>query len=296
MVPDPSNVHYTGARIHNESTLDPPKSDFLENNVDIVHLVGNAPGLESCNVADANERSSEMNHAGHEGKLDEAKEETQQSSADRSRSACCISNSELRDGIIGSSGKVDSSPSVMSHPEVDHSSETKVIHNLEIGSFDENSDTSNHPKESISHSLKKDGLNHYPQVSLSDGQGGFSGPSQADMSSTLVSTEQEKIADLFQTEFDGDEGKNEDEDDSTFLSALHHNDGAFPPHSSKTGVQENQYSDSIKGSSDVGQNFPESVGWVPDELEIATGRADCTTLEHPLKLTSTYTEAEVSDT
>lgn len=60
-----------------------------------------------------------------------------------------------------------------------------------------------------------------------------------------------------------------------------------------------------QGDEILNQNYKESVfdaenfrfspsGWTPAEIEIATGSADCKVMEHPLKLTSAYTEVEVS--
>lgn len=108
---------------------------------------------------------------------------------------------------------------------------------------------------------------------------------------------------LFELEEAIPEGGNTAEDDSTFLSALHNTGDGFasdfnsaPPNDTLPAS-----TDRVEDGLSLGLDS-ETVGveitydpslWTPMEIETATGNAECTLLEHPLKLRSTYTEAEV---
>ncbi|KAA8521485.1 hypothetical protein F0562_012158 [Nyssa sinensis] len=110
------------------------------------------------------------------------------------------------------------------------------------------------------------------------------------------------------------------EDCTTFLSELHNISGRFPsvskfirsdfvksdesskeyvtiPHSEQlhTSSDEVLDDDSLGVESmlaDVMRTTYDPSAWTPMELETATGTADCTNMEHPLKLRSTYAEVE----
>ncbi|XP_062019335.1 carbon catabolite repressor protein 4 homolog 6 isoform X1 [Rosa rugosa] len=99
------------------------------------------------------------------------------------------------------------------------------------------------------------------------------------------------------------EGGNTVEDDCTFLSALHNtgdgfaSDFASDPPKYMLPVSTDRIEDELSPGLDS-----ETVGvekttydpslWTPMEIETATGNGECTVLEHPLKLKSTYTEVE----
>ncbi|XP_042002203.1 carbon catabolite repressor protein 4 homolog 6-like [Salvia splendens] len=69
------------------------------------------------------------------------------------------------------------------------------------------------------------------------------------------------------------------EDSESFLCELHSKDGSSP----------SQKQENVFGT----ENFRFSPSdWTPAEIELATGSADCKVMEHPLKLTSAYTEVE----
>ncbi|KAL4560201.1 hypothetical protein LXL04_032350 [Taraxacum kok-saghyz] len=82
-----------------------------------------------------------------------------------------------------------------------------------------------------------------------------------------------------------------EEDSASFLSELHGDNG-----SNFVGVKGNETSDA-----DLDLTTPEVLdyksgydpsGWTPMEIEAATGSSECTTMEHSLRLRSTYTEVE----
>ncbi|KAJ0090151.1 hypothetical protein Patl1_12788 [Pistacia atlantica] len=104
-------------------------------------------------------------------------------------------------------------------------------------------------------------------------------------------------------------GGNIDEDDTIFLSKLHNNEDAFPSISdqfvgSTLGALSEELGDEVLhntspalGSEAVDVENVENVAynpslWTPMEIAAATGNEDCTFLEHPLQLKSTYTEVE----
>ncbi|XP_044464038.1 carbon catabolite repressor protein 4 homolog 6 isoform X5 [Mangifera indica] len=102
------------------------------------------------------------------------------------------------------------------------------------------------------------------------------------------------------------ESGTEDEDDNIFLSELHNNVDAFTSTSdqfvgSTLGASSKELGDEVHNMS------PPTLGsevvnvenitydpslWTPMEIATATGNEDCTFLEHPLQLKSTYTEVE----
>lgn len=80
------------------------------------------------------------------------------------------------------------------------------------------------------------------------------------------------------------------EDSTSFLSELHGADG-----SEFVGVNmssEGGELDSGGTPEKSGYGYDPS-GWTPMEIEAATGSSECTTMEHPLRLRSTYSEVEV---
>ncbi|PON57933.1 Endonuclease/exonuclease/phosphatase [Parasponia andersonii] len=162
----------------------------------------------------------------------------------------------------------------------------------------------------------------YSQQICSDEQCVFSGTSQAlSFSSTSIEV-QEKLDNLSLDVLDETiiGGGNVAEDSSIFLSALHDNEEAFSCDSGQLLRSGALYSDSSKGFTsgrhnteqhlsnneleddlspdldpeplDVEKNIYDPSLWTPMEIETATGNAGCTSLEHPLKLRSTYTEVE----
>lgn len=105
---------------------------------------------------------------------------------------------------------------------------------------------------------------------------------------------------LFELEEAIPEGGNTAEDDSTFLSALHNTGDGFasdfnsaPPNDTSTDRVEDGLSLGLDSETVGVETTYDPSLWTPMEIETATGNAECTLLEHPLKLRSTYTEAEV---
>ncbi|XP_050388281.1 carbon catabolite repressor protein 4 homolog 6 [Argentina anserina] len=123
--------------------------------------------------------------------------------------------------------------------------------------------------------------------------------------STSVDLEvQKKMENLSLTELDEDIPGNENtaDDDIAFLSASHNTGDGFTSIASDLPMDMFPAStDRIDDSLSSGL-YSETVGmeectydpalWTPMEIEIATGNGECTLLEHPLKLRSTYTEVE----
>lgn len=94
------------------------------------------------------------------------------------------------------------------------------------------------------------------------------------------------------------------EDDLTFLSALHDVEDPFSSevhhsHQSLVAPHTGVEGDSLQGLNTQSFRFENITHdrsfWTPMEIETATGNADCSLIEHPLKLKSTYTETEVED-
>lgn len=98
------------------------------------------------------------------------------------------------------------------------------------------------------------------------------------------------------------------EDCSTFLSELHNADNSFPldfsqfPRSDFVGCNDNEVSNECILSPQqlhspepfyVERTAYDPSTWTPLEIETATGSSECTFMEHPLKLRSTYSEVEV---
>lgn len=101
------------------------------------------------------------------------------------------------------------------------------------------------------------------------------------------------------------EGGNSAEDDGTCFYPLHNTRDPFPSdlgQSLRSDLTESDGSDGVNDNlplhlgsepSDLEKKFYDPSLWTPMEMETATGKADCTYLEHNLKLRSTYTEVEV---
>ncbi|KAB1204555.1 hypothetical protein CJ030_MR8G021793 [Morella rubra] len=151
-----------------------------------------------------------------------------------------------------------------------------------------------------------------------------SSQSQANISCLPTSNDliaDEKLDNLSLNEVDralaesGDRG----EDESTFLSALCDAEDAFPsdlsqlrsnpsisdhskelgsiPHDSPLNSLSNEVEDDLSQGLDSEAVAMDSTAydpslWTPMEIETATGNADCTLLEHPLMLSSVYTEVK----
>ncbi|KAL5559277.1 hypothetical protein UlMin_035488 [Ulmus minor] len=159
------------------------------------------------------------------------------------------------------------------------------------------------------------------QQHCGDEQSSYSSSFEVDLSYASTSIEvEEKLESLSLNESDEamKEGGNMAEDRSAFLSALHNTEEALPfdigqlPRSSEMGFDSSKYfvsspDDSPQPSSNfaveddlmpdldsepVDKQFYDPSLWTPVEIEAATGNAECTSLEHPLKLKSTYTEVE----
>ncbi|XP_057799433.1 LOW QUALITY PROTEIN: carbon catabolite repressor protein 4 homolog 6 [Salvia miltiorrhiza] len=89
------------------------------------------------------------------------------------------------------------------------------------------------------------------------------------------------------------------EDSESFLCELHSAGPSFPstdgdlssPNQRLEILNQNPKQESIFDTENF--RFNPST-WTPAEIETATGRADCKVMEHPLKLTSAYTEVESS--
>ncbi|KAK7384907.1 hypothetical protein VNO78_30610 [Psophocarpus tetragonolobus] len=107
------------------------------------------------------------------------------------------------------------------------------------------------------------------------------------------------------------DGENICEDDSSFISSLHNAEGValdLGP-SMKSDLEKSYQSEELnsaysnlllpeesnKVENDLSSNqiskSLDAALWTPIEIETATGNAECTFLEHPLQLRSTYTEA-----
>ncbi|KAI8547231.1 hypothetical protein RHMOL_Rhmol07G0179100 [Rhododendron molle] len=86
-----------------------------------------------------------------------------------------------------------------------------------------------------------------------------------------------------------------DEDSTKFLSELYDGNESFPSnisHAVRSDLVESDESFK-KTEPDNALNFRyDPSAWTPMEIETATGNADCTLVEHPLKLRSTYAEVE----
>ena len=95
-----------------------------------------------------------------------------------------------------------------------------------------------------------------------------------------------------------EENGNLGEDSDIFLSELHKTEETFPSGFGQS-VGSDQILDDLSPSIepelfDMEKSAYDPSLWTPMEIETATGNPDCTHLEHPLKLRSTYTEVEVS--
>lgn len=124
--------------------------------------------------------------------------------------------------------------------------------------------------------------------------------------STSVDLEVQKSLEILSlTELDEaiPESQNTAEDGSTFLSALHNTGDGFasfasdPPKETLPASPDRNEDGLSSGldSETIGvelSSYDPSL-WTPMEIEVATGNTECTLLEHPLKLKSTYTEVEV---
>ncbi|KAL6208165.1 hypothetical protein ACLB2K_019116 [Fragaria x ananassa] len=123
--------------------------------------------------------------------------------------------------------------------------------------------------------------------------------------STSVDLEVQKSLEILSlTELDEaiPESQNTAEDGSTFLSALHNTGDGFasfasdPPKETLPASPDRNEDGLSSGldSETIGvelSSYDPSL-WTPMEIEVATGNTECTLLEHPLKLKSTYTEVE----
>ncbi|BBN70143.1 DNAse I-like superfamily protein [Prunus dulcis] len=133
-------------------------------------------------------------------------------------------------------------------------------------------------------------------------------PEQVDISCAPTSVDlelQKNLENLSLTELDEaiPEGGNTAEDVNTFISALHNTEDAFPsdfsvsPNSALSVSSTNAVEDGLSPGLDSETVYAERTPydpalWTPMEIEAATGNSECTLLEHPLKLRSTYTEVE----
>lgn len=326
MGPAPSAVQHSEDSIkQNESSFDTQKPYNVDGNLENVPLVENFFQPRSNNALDICDGSStEVKHAKGD---EDAREETQQSSvqdpSDRSGSTCCVPGVGLGQDII--MPKVEGSTStghfdgetVSSHPKEVYSDVTEMgskekMDNSDVRLFSRNSDPKKYSDE--------ESMNCSSEQISSDEQAGFSGPSQAHRPTASTNTDvQEKFANLSlndSNEAIAEEG-NLVEDSSTFLSALHDTQDDFacdPGQLLRSGLPESDpskgFASALNNSSQgvendlspyldpqslvIEKSFYDPSSWTPRDIETATGNADCTFLEHPLKLRSTYTEVEVN--
>ncbi|GMN45197.1 hypothetical protein TIFTF001_014391 [Ficus carica] len=322
--PAPSAVQHSEDSItQNESSFDTQKPYNVDGNLENVPLVENFFQPRSNNALDVCDGSStEVNHAKGD---EEAKEETQQSSvedpSDRSGSTCCVPGVGLGQDIITpkveggtSTGHFDGE-TVSSHPKEVYSDVMEMgskekMDNSDVRLFSSNSD----PKKF----LDEESMNCSSEQISSDEQAGFSGPSQAHWPTASTNTEvQEKLANSILNDSNEAiaEERNLVEDSSTFLSALHDTQDDFscdPGQLLRSGLPESDpskgFASALNNSSQgvendlspcldpqslvIEKSFYDPSSWTPRDIETATGNADCTFLEHPLKLRSTYTEVE----
>ncbi|KAI3737908.1 hypothetical protein L2E82_27923 [Cichorium intybus] len=80
------------------------------------------------------------------------------------------------------------------------------------------------------------------------------------------------------------------EDSISFLSELHGPDGSV--NNTPEAELDLEITEELNGESIFENPVYDPSGWTPMEIEAATGSSECTTMEHPLKLKSTYTEVE----
>ncbi|MED6121821.1 hypothetical protein PIB30_033744 [Stylosanthes scabra] len=125
---------------------------------------------------------------------------------------------------------------------------------------------------------------------------------------------EEKLEKLFFDEVDKTMMGNENmEDDTAFISSLHNAEDVSPDFSPSNIEKSNQFEESESASNllpaesnevdddlssspaskytDADKSTYNPALWTPMEIETATGNSECTFLEHPLPLRSTYTEA-----
>lgn len=120
--------------------------------------------------------------------------------------------------------------------------------------------------------------------------------SDASTSFDIVLDKQLENLTLDEPDEDTEENGNLGEDCSTFLSELNKTEETFPSDFGQS-VRSDQILDDFSPSIEP-EPFEMEISaydpsvWTPMEIETATGNADCTHLEHPLKLRSTYTEVE----
>ena len=120
--------------------------------------------------------------------------------------------------------------------------------------------------------------------------------SDASTSFDIVLDKQLENLTLDEADEDTEENGNLGEDCSTFLSELNKTEETFPSDFGQS-VRSDQILDDFSPSIEP-EPFEMEISaydpsvWTPMEIETATGNADCTHLEHPLKLKSTYTEVE----
>lgn len=279
----------------NESSFDTQKLDNADSNPENVPSGENFSQPQSSNALDAGDTSNTGVERGKDG--DEVKEESEQISAndlsDGSRSTCCMETAELLQDV--------------SMPEGEGGSSTGHSRNSDPKIY-----------------LDEESMGRSSEQISSDEQAGFSGPSQAHGSSASISIEvHEKFDNLFFNDIDKatTEDGNVVEDSSTFLSALHNSEDASPrkhgqllrsgpaetdpskgfasvllnssQHSLHNRVENDASPDLDPEPLVVDKSYYDPSSWTPGDIETATGNADCTSLEHPLKLRSTYTEVEV---
>ncbi|XP_024025494.1 carbon catabolite repressor protein 4 homolog 6 isoform X2 [Morus notabilis] len=254
----------------NESSFDTQKLYNADSNPENVPSVENFSQPQSSNALDACDTSNTGVERRKDG--DEVKEESEQISAnylsDGSRSTCCMQSAELLQDV--------------SMPEGECGSSTGHSRNSDPKIY-----------------LDEESMGRQSEQIYSDEQAGFSGPSQAHGSSASISIEvQEKFDNLFFNDIDKaiTEDGNVVEDSSTFLSALHNTEDASPRKLGqllRSGPAETDPSKDLDPEPlVVDKSYYDPSSWTPGDIETATGNADCTSLEHPLKLRSTYTEVE----
>ncbi|XP_047325763.1 carbon catabolite repressor protein 4 homolog 3 [Impatiens glandulifera] len=108
---------------------------------------------------------------------------------------------------------------------------------------------------------------------------------------SLRSGEKMESLSIDEPDIDTNEGDISEEDSVKFLLELHDNDGGVPLELNPSiGSSIRESDNSVVESA---MRFPyDPSAWTPMEIKAASGNEECTLVEHPLKLSSTYTEVQ----
>ncbi|GAV70542.1 Exo_endo_phos domain-containing protein [Cephalotus follicularis] len=229
--------------------------------------------------------------------------------------------------IVSCPEDIYSNLSIKEHGEnvtsTSHSNQVSLREHSYLHNYAENEST-NCDISSLSHEVSPPGVSGYPssQSIASDVKGSTSSPLAINVLCASANIDlDEKLESPFLDEVGkaSTEGRSIGEDDSSFLSALHHHsedacpdnfgqvirsdldhspkDFSSAPHNPLLHSPNNEALDDFSpdlNSEAVNMEkttYDPSL-WTPMEIATATGNAGCTFLEHPLKLKSSYTEVE----